>query len=158
MPVVDKDEHRLRDVICENTVPSLKEEPATSTMTCEKKVWSEASTWRISTILHPVAPVLKGRQHEVEQGPTFSKSTNCRCSFDFSRLCQVAMRERKQNNTCLDEKDERRNFVVVGLQSFTSFFGGDVVGVLGPTNGDKDTLQFQKPNVVRLGNTSSQGL
>ena len=107
VPVIHKDECRLCHATCKDTVPSVKKKPATETVTCDKKLWFEASTWCISRIIHLVFPVLKRRQLEAEQGPTFSNSTYRRCSLHCSHLSQDIKRERKQNNTCLDGSDDK---------------------------------------------------
>ena len=98
VPVIDKDECRLCHAICKDTVPSVKEKPATETMTFDKKLCFEASTWCISRILHLLVPVLERRQLEVEQGPTFCNSTYCGCSLDFSCLSQEARRENRKRD------------------------------------------------------------
>ena len=77
---MDKDEYQLYHAICKDTVPSANEKPVTEPMTCYKKLWSEANTWVISTILHLVVPVLKIRRLEVTTGSTFFKPACYRCS------------------------------------------------------------------------------
>ena len=152
VPVIDKDVCRLCHVICKRH--GAQREGETSNGDCDSR---QEVVLRSEHVVHfqDNPSCVSRTQGTTARGWKGFPLSPIPRTVDAVLILVVWVRRQEgrerenKNNTCLDgsdEKKERKNFVIVKLQSFTSFIGSVPVR----------SMETKKSNSVRLDNFSSQ--